>query len=214
MLRAPLLISCPLANTMFYSEDTRRSSHIRATIALRCAIRDMRAELCRIMAEDGMKTDKHDRRSERTRRLLGEALIALMLERPYAGLTVGEILERADIGRSTFYAHYWDKDDLLTSEIERMLDALTQQAASAPAASPALPPSWACSSTSPAPAPLSGAATWRRPDRRAARAAPAAPRRHRAPPARRNSACQYHAHGHLPDGRRGLAGPGRVVAGG
>lgn len=88
-----------------------------------------------------MKTDKRDRRSERTRRLLGEALIALMLERPYADLTVSDILNRADIGRSTFYAHYWDKDDLLASEIERMLDALTQQAASAPAASPALPPS-------------------------------------------------------------------------
>ncbi len=88
-----------------------------------------------------MKTDKRDRRSARTRRLLGEALIALMLERPYADLTVGDILDRADIGRSTFYAHYWDKDDLLASEIERMLDALTAQAASSPAVSPALPPS-------------------------------------------------------------------------
>lgn len=88
-----------------------------------------------------MKTDKHDRRSERTRRLLGEALIALMLKRPYADLTIGDILDRADIGRSTFYAHYWDKDDLLASEIERMLDALTQQAAHSPASSPALPPS-------------------------------------------------------------------------
>lgn len=74
-----------------------------------------------------MKTEKHDRRSERTRRLLGDALVSLILERRYADLTVQDILERANIGRSTFYAHYWDKDDLLTSQIEQMIAALGRQ---------------------------------------------------------------------------------------
>lgn len=74
-----------------------------------------------------MKTEKHDRRSERTRRLLGDALVSLMLERRYADLTVQDILDRANIGRSTFYAHYWDKDDLLASQIEQMIAALSHQ---------------------------------------------------------------------------------------
>jgi AcrR family transcriptional regulator len=74
-----------------------------------------------------MKTAKHDRRSERTRLLLRDALVMLMLERPYADLTVQEILDRANIGRSTFYAHFWDKDDLLASTIEQMLEALSRQ---------------------------------------------------------------------------------------
>ncbi|HEY7356180.1 MAG TPA: TetR/AcrR family transcriptional regulator [Ktedonobacterales bacterium] len=73
------------------------------------------------------KAEKHDRRSERTRLLLRDALVALMLERPYADLTVQDILERANIGRSTFYAHFWDKDDLLANSIEQMLAALSRQ---------------------------------------------------------------------------------------
>ena len=88
-----------------------------------------------------MKTEKHDRRSERTRRLLGEALNALMLERRYADLTVQDILDRANIGRSTFYAHFWDKEDLLTSQVEGMLEALIRQMQAAPVARDALFPS-------------------------------------------------------------------------
>jgi AcrR family transcriptional regulator len=88
-----------------------------------------------------MKTEKHDRRSERTRRLLGDALTSLMLERRYADLTVQDILDRANIGRSTFYAHFWDKEDLLTSQIEGMLAALIRQMQAAPVARDALFPS-------------------------------------------------------------------------
>ena len=74
-----------------------------------------------------MKTEKSDRRSLRTRRLLGDALMSLLLERRYDDITVQDLLNRADVGRSTFYAHYYDKDDLLASEVERMLDALDRQ---------------------------------------------------------------------------------------
>jgi AcrR family transcriptional regulator len=88
-----------------------------------------------------MKIAKHDRRSERTRRLLGEALTSLMLERRYADLTVQDILDRANIGRSTFYAHFWDKEDLLTSQVEEMLAALIRQMQAAPVARDALFPS-------------------------------------------------------------------------
>ncbi|BEK90857.1 TetR/AcrR family transcriptional regulator [Nocardia seriolae] len=54
-----------------------------------------------------------DRRVRRTRMALHRALIELMQQRPYARITVQDIIDRADIGRSTFYAHYQDKDDLL-----------------------------------------------------------------------------------------------------
>lgn len=76
-----------------------------------------------------MKTQKTDRRSMRTRRLLGEALIALVLEKRYDDITIQDILDRANIGRSTFYEHYWDKEDLLTSEVERVIDLLDQRLA-------------------------------------------------------------------------------------
>ena len=88
-----------------------------------------------------MKTEKHDRRSERTRRLLGDALTSLMLERRYVDLTVQDILDRANIGRSTFYAHFYDKEDLLTSQLEGMLAALIKHMQDTPIAQDALLPS-------------------------------------------------------------------------
>ncbi|MFD4353762.1 TetR/AcrR family transcriptional regulator [Nocardia sp. NPDC058518] len=54
-----------------------------------------------------------DRRVRRTRDTLHKALIELMIERGYDKVTVSDIIARADVGRSTFYAHYRDKDDLL-----------------------------------------------------------------------------------------------------
>jgi AcrR family transcriptional regulator len=69
-----------------------------------------------------MKTLKQDRRSQRTRRLLRDALIELLLEKRYGDVTIQDILDRANIGRSTFYAHYMDKDDLLTSEMAQIIE--------------------------------------------------------------------------------------------
>ena len=61
-----------------------------------------------------------DRRVRRTRQLLRDALMELTLERGYDRITVQDILDRADIGRSTFYSHYRDKDDLMVSEFEAL----------------------------------------------------------------------------------------------
>ncbi|MEO8396508.1 MAG: TetR/AcrR family transcriptional regulator [Chloroflexota bacterium] len=71
-----------------------------------------------------MKTEKNDRRSNRTRELLSTALVELMLEKRYDSITIQDILDRADIGRSTFYAHYTDKEDLLMSELTRLMHTL------------------------------------------------------------------------------------------
>ena len=65
-----------------------------------------------------------DRRVRRTRRNLGEALIALIVERGYDRITVQDILDRADVGRSTFYAHFRDKDALLLSSFDELRDDL------------------------------------------------------------------------------------------
>jgi AcrR family transcriptional regulator len=74
-----------------------------------------------------MRNTKDDRRSRRTRQMLNAALLALMLEDRYDEITVQDIIDRADVGRATFYAHYLDKDDLLISEFTRVLDTLIQQ---------------------------------------------------------------------------------------
>jgi AcrR family transcriptional regulator len=61
---------------------------------------------------------KTDARVRRTRDALGDALVALMQEKPFETITVQDVLDRAHVGRSTFYAHYSDKDDLLMSDAE------------------------------------------------------------------------------------------------
>ncbi len=58
---------------------------------------------------------KTDRRSRRTRQTLHETLMRLTVERGYDAISVADIVNAADIGRSTFYAHFTDKDDLLRS---------------------------------------------------------------------------------------------------
>ena len=68
---------------------------------------------------------KPDRRIERTRNRLGNTLIALIQEKPIDEVTLREVLHRAGVGRSTFYAHYRDKDDLFLSELEQGLEMWT-----------------------------------------------------------------------------------------
>jgi AcrR family transcriptional regulator len=71
-----------------------------------------------------MRQDGTDRRSLRTRQLLSEALAELMMSRRYDSISVREITERANVGRSTFYAHFTDKDDLLVAAVGRMVGGL------------------------------------------------------------------------------------------
>ena len=61
---------------------------------------------------------KPSRQALRTRRLLQEAIVALVQERDYTSLRIEDITERADVGRATFYMHYKDKDDLLATIVE------------------------------------------------------------------------------------------------
>ena len=58
-----------------------------------------------------------DRRVSRTKRSLKDALTDLILEKGYEAVTVQDVIDRADVGRSTFYAHFLDKDDLLMATL-------------------------------------------------------------------------------------------------
>src|SRR6266550_3459672 len=62
---------------------------------------------------EGGRGARPDRRVARSRRALKEGLTDLILERGYEAVTVQDVIDRADVGRSTFYAHFLDKDDLL-----------------------------------------------------------------------------------------------------
>jgi AcrR family transcriptional regulator len=74
---------------------------------------------------------KTDRRVRRSRQLLRSALLSLIQEKGYDRITVQEILDRADVGRSTFYTHYRDKDDLLRSGFDDIRAALDMERAAA-----------------------------------------------------------------------------------
>ena len=66
----------------------------------------------------------NDRRIQKTINLLQDALGSLIREKPYDEIVVQEILDRANVGRSTFYMHFRDKDELLISGIHNMLGSV------------------------------------------------------------------------------------------
>jgi len=70
--------------------------------------------------------DKNDRRSQRTRQALGDALVELMMDKGYDAISIKDIIERANVGRSTFYSHFVDKDKLFVSQLDRVVDMLGQ----------------------------------------------------------------------------------------
>jgi AcrR family transcriptional regulator len=67
-----------------------------------------------------------DRRAARTRRALHGALMSLILRKGYEAITVQDIIDEADVGRSTFYAHYTGKEDLLRSGFQTLRAELTE----------------------------------------------------------------------------------------
>ncbi len=73
-----------------------------------------------------MLPGKHpkDRRIQKTKALLHEALFSLIVEKNYESIVVNDILDRANVGRSTFYSHFSDKDELLVSGMHDMLRSI------------------------------------------------------------------------------------------
>src|SRR5215469_9237254 len=65
-----------------------------------------------------MKPDE-DRRVARTRDALKKAFVDLLLSKGYAAISVHDIAERANVGRSTFYMHFKSREDLLHACLAR-----------------------------------------------------------------------------------------------
>lgn len=67
---------------------------------------------------------KIDRRKQRTRQFLRDALMELIVEKGYESISVQDITDRANVARPTFYLHYKDKDELLFTSTQEIYDDL------------------------------------------------------------------------------------------
>jgi AcrR family transcriptional regulator len=71
--------------------------------------------------------EKIDRRIQRTKNLLRKAILELAAAQGIEKLTVEQITEHANLGRTTFYLHYKDKTELLLDSLQNQLDALFEE---------------------------------------------------------------------------------------
>ena len=85
-----------------------------------------------------------DRRVQRTRTALYDALVRLIRRKPYGEISVEDILVEADVGRSTFYAHFRSRDELLDRSLDRLKALLLDAVAAEDAAGGEQ--SWDCTS--------------------------------------------------------------------
>jgi AcrR family transcriptional regulator len=83
-----------------------------------------------------MNEAKTDKRVRRTEQALESALVELIVERGYERLSVQHLLDRAGVGRATFYTHYRSKEDLLRRGLDQLRDRLIEEWKSATVGKP------------------------------------------------------------------------------
>ncbi len=101
------------------------SRKVNNQINKNCSFMNLNGEIVRKEVRS-MPQNIPDRRVQKTRKLLQDALIEIVAEKGYESVSVREILDKANVGRSTFYAHFQDKDQLLRSILDG-LDELFEQ---------------------------------------------------------------------------------------
>jgi AcrR family transcriptional regulator len=74
----------------------------------------------------GARAQRDDRRVRRTKHALGAALVELMVAEEFDAITVQRVIDKAKVGRTTFYAHFRNTDDLLLSDAERFFTLLVE----------------------------------------------------------------------------------------
>lgn len=70
-----------------------------------------------------------DRRTQRTRKAISDAFTVLLFSRRYGAIRTVDVIEAAGVGRSTFYEHFRNKDDVLVAVIEPLFNPLADAAA-------------------------------------------------------------------------------------
>lgn len=88
---------------------------------------DVRSRTQRKLLFGNVEGTSRDKRVQRTLNDLRKALLRLMVERGYEPLTVQDILDRAGVGRATFYLHFRGKDDLLRRSLEPLREHLLEE---------------------------------------------------------------------------------------
>ena len=71
---------------------------------------------------------RHERRRLQTRKLLIDTTLKLVLEQGYDAITIQDITDRADLGRGTFYIHFKDKEEVVSSAFRELFQGLEQEA--------------------------------------------------------------------------------------
>ena len=76
---------------------------------------------------DEVTKNRFQRRKERTRNQIKEAAISLIMEKGYDAITIDSIVERADVGKGTFYLHFKDKESLVWDVIGEGMEQVRQE---------------------------------------------------------------------------------------
>jgi AcrR family transcriptional regulator len=116
-----------LPNTLFDSDYRKATTQVQQPVSVKSSFVNIFMKMSG--KEDKMKEMKPDRRTGKTRQSIYHALSDLMQEKKYSNITIQDIIDRANVGRSTFYAHFSTKDELLHGCVENIFEFLNHNIA-------------------------------------------------------------------------------------